>query len=73
MNSLDALMKTPILESVEAVIQHLVNLLDQDLIHLLRQITARGVPLFGGALDESFRYDERVVICKFPRSSPVKE
>ena len=65
-------MKTPILESVEAAVQHLINLLDQDLIHLPRQITARGFPLFGGALDQPFRYDERVVVCEFPRSSPVK-
>ena len=66
-------MKTPILESVEAAVQHLINLLDQNLIHLLRQITARGIPLFGGILDQSFRYGERVVVREFPRSSPIKE
>ena len=72
-NSLNALMKTPILESVEAAVQYLISLPDQDLIHLLRQITAGGIPLSGGILDQSFRYSERVVVREFPRSSPVKE
>jgi hypothetical protein len=73
LNSLNTLVKTSVLKTMEAVIDHLIDLLDQDIIHLLQQAVTRGVPLFGGYLDESLRDDIRVVIWKFPRPSPVKE
>jgi len=66
-------MKTSILKRVEAFIGHLIDLLGQDIIHLLQQIVTRGIPLISGSLDEPLRYDERVVVGKFPRSGPVKE
>jgi len=66
-------MKPSILERVEVVIGHLIDLLGQDIVHILQQIVTRGIPLCGGSLDESLRYDERVVIRELPRSSPVKE
>ena len=73
LNLLDPLMKTSILKRVEAVIEHRIDLHNEDIIHLLQQVVTRDIPLYGGFLDESLRYDEGVVIREFPRSSPVKE
>lgn len=66
-------MKSSILERVEVAIGHLIDLLGQDIVHLLQQTVTRGIPLCGGSLDKSLRYDERVVIRELPRSSPVEE
>ena len=51
-------MKPSILERVEVVIGHLIDLIGQDIVHLLQQTVTRGIPLCGGSLDESLRYDE---------------
>jgi len=58
LNSLHTLMKPSILERVEVVIGHLIDLIGQDIVHLLQQTVTRGIPLCGGSLDESLRYDE---------------
>ena len=71
LDSLDGLMKTPVLKRVEAVIHHLVYLPDQGVIHLLQQVVTRVIPLFGGYLYESLRDNVQIVSRKFSRSSPV--
>ena len=65
-------MKTSILKRVEAVVEHRIDLHDQDIVYLLQQVVTRGIPLYGGPLDQSLRYDERVMIWEFPRSSPAE-
>ena len=65
-------MKASILKLAEAVIEHLIDLPDQDIIDFLQQVVARGAPLFGGYLDQSLRNDVGVVVWKFTRPSPVK-
>ena len=57
MNSLNALVKTSILKIVEVFIDHLVDLLRQDIVHSLQQGTTRCTPPFSGRLDEPFRDD----------------
>jgi len=57
LNSLDALVQASIMEMAEVVINHLVDLPDQDIIHFCQQVVARLIPLFGERLDEPLRDD----------------
>jgi hypothetical protein len=71
LNSLYTLIKTSILEKVEVGIDHLIDLLGQDIIHCLQQVVTWDIPLFGGYRDEPLRDNIQVVVWEFSRSSPV--
>jgi len=57
LNSLDALVQASIMEMAEVIINHLVDLPDQDIIHFRQQVVARHIPFFGERLDEPLRDD----------------
>lgn len=73
LDSLNTLIKTSVSITVEVVIDHLIDLLDEDPIHLFQQTVTGGIPLVGGYLDESLCNDVQRVIWELPGSSPVKE
>ena len=71
-DSLDILMKTSVPKTEEVIINDIIDLLGQDIIHHVQEVVTRAIPLFGRFLDESLRDNVQGVIRKFPRSRPIK-
>jgi hypothetical protein len=71
-NPLDVMMKTSVPETEEVIVEHLAHLVGQNVIHVFQKTVTRGIPPFGGCLDESLRNDVQGVARKFPRPRPVK-
>ena len=65
-NSLDILVKTSVPKAKEVVIDHIIDPLGQDIIHLLQEVVTGAIPPFGRFLDESLRDDVQGVTRKFP-------
>jgi len=71
LSSPDILVKLSVPGTGEVMIDHLIDLPDQNMIYTLQQVVTRVAPLIGGYFDQSLRDNVQAVVRKFPRPCSV--
>ena len=66
------MIKAAVSKTKEMIIDQIIDLLGQGIIHLLQEVMTGSVPPFGRPLYKSLRDDVQRMTRKFPRSCPVK-